>query len=84
MNKGIASNPIIHRFASSKGGKVTGKKGLATLSEERRKEIAIMGGKSYHEYRGRQKKAEAAADIRIADIADLDGIFRDINEQIQE
>jgi len=82
MNKGIASNPIIHRFASQKGGKVTGKKGLATLSEERRKEIAIMGGKAHHEYRGRQKKPEATTDISIADIADLDGILGNVDEQV--
>lgn len=44
-NKGIATHPIIHKFASSKGGRVRVPKGLAMLSEERRREIAIMGGK---------------------------------------
>ncbi len=46
VNKGIASNPIIHKYASSKGGKRRVPKGLAKLSPERRKEIAAMGGKA--------------------------------------
>jgi hypothetical protein len=49
VNKGIASNPIIHKFASSKGGKRRVPKGLAKLSPERRKEIAAMGGKKKYE-----------------------------------
>lgn len=48
VNRGIASNPIIHKFASSKGGKRRVKKGLGVLSPERRSEIARMGGKARH------------------------------------
>ena len=43
-NKGIASNPIIHKFASSKGGKVRTKKGLGAMSPEKRREIQSLGG----------------------------------------
>ncbi len=51
VNKGFASNPIIHKFLSAKGGRVRKKKGLATLSPERRREIASLGGKAKHENR---------------------------------
>ena len=47
-NKGFASNPIIHKFLSSKGGKVRKPKGLAKLPPERRREIAAMGGRAKH------------------------------------
>jgi Stress-induced bacterial acidophilic repeat motif len=39
-------NPIIHKFISSKGGKVRTKKGLAAMTPEKRKAIASMGGKA--------------------------------------
>lgn len=45
-NRGFASNPILHKFISVKGGKVRTEKGLAKLSPERRREIASMGGKA--------------------------------------
>lgn len=37
---------VVHRAASSKGGRVRKPKGLALLSPERRKEIASKGGKA--------------------------------------
>lgn len=45
VNLGFATNPIIHKFLSAKGGRVRKPKGLAKLSPERRREIAILGGR---------------------------------------
>lgn len=45
VNKGLATNPILHKYISAKGGRVKKPKGLAKLSIERRREIASMGGK---------------------------------------
>lgn len=36
---------IVHRAASSKGGKIRTKKGLAAMSPEKRREIQSKGGK---------------------------------------
>jgi hypothetical protein len=49
-NQGFASSkytPEKKRAAQSRGGKATGvKKGFAAMSPERRREVAIKGGKS--------------------------------------
>jgi hypothetical protein len=58
-NKGIATNPIIHKFASAKGGRVKTKKGLAKLSPERRGEIASLGGKAKNENRNTRSDSSA-------------------------
>ena len=78
-NKGIASNPIIHKFASSKGGKVRTKKGLATLSPERRREIAVLGGKTSADRRRRE--AEQGSQDSSMERHQIPG---DIDEQVQE
>ena len=41
--------PVVHRAASSKGGRVKTDKGLALLTPEDRKRIAVLGGKARHE-----------------------------------
>ena len=74
-NKGIASNPIIHKFASSKGGKVRTKKGLAKLSPERRREIAVLGGKA-SAYRRRCEAEQGSQDSSMEEHwvpGDIDG-----------
>ena len=78
-NKGIASNPIIHKFASSKGGKVRTKKGLATLSPERRREIAALGGKTSADRRRRGAK-QGSQDSSV----ERHQIPGDIDEEVQE
>ena len=78
-NKGIASNPIIHKFASSKGGKVRTKKGLATLSPERRREIAVLGGKA--SANKRRREAEQGSQDSSMEEHWVPG---DIDEQVQE
>jgi general stress protein YciG len=49
-NQGFASSKYpydIRRAAQSRGGKATGvKKGFAAMSPERRREVAIKGGKA--------------------------------------
>lgn len=39
---------VVHRAASSKGGKIRGRKGLAAMSPEKRREIQSKGGKARH------------------------------------
>ena len=78
-NKGIASNPIIHKFASSKGGKVRTKKGLAKLSPERRREIAVLGGKT--SANRRRREAEQGSQDSSVERYRIPG---DIDEQVQE
>lgn len=52
------ANPIIHKFASSKGGKRKVPKGTAKLSPERRKEIASMGGKAKYANRSKELQSD--------------------------
>lgn len=77
LNKGIASNPVIHKFASAKGGRRKVPKGLARLPAERRKEIASMGGYAKRDNKG-NKQIQEGEDTRIGDL-DLEGIYRDID-----
>ena len=37
---------VVHRAASSKGGKMRGRKGIAAMSPEKRREIQSKGGKA--------------------------------------
>lgn len=53
------ANPIIHKFASAKGGRVRVKKGIAKLSPERRREIASLGGKAKSENRNTRANAQS-------------------------
>lgn len=39
---------VVHKAASSKGGKIRGRKGLAAMSPEKRREIQSKGGKARH------------------------------------
>lgn len=45
---------IVHEQASAKGGRVQKRKGLATLSDERKKEIATLGGKARYANKSRK------------------------------
>lgn len=68
---------VVRKAAQSKGGKVRTKKGLATLSPERRREIAAMGGRVHAKgpsKRRIQKEAENRSDPREL----VDEIFRDL------
>jgi len=72
--------PIVHQRASSKGGLWRKKKGLASLTPERRKQIASMGGTQNAENHknsegAKQTKAGQGDDSpRLADIlGTLDG-----------
>ena len=82
-NKGIASNPIIHKFASSKGGKVRTKKGLATLSPERRREIASLGGTTSANRR-RDKARQDQANSSMEEAGAMARIPGNVDEQVQE
>lgn len=66
---------VVHRAASSKGGKVRKAKGLAMLSPEKRREIASMGGKAKHENRNQKgaKQTEASGGVNSPKLADLLG-----------
>ena len=77
-NKGFASNPIIHKFASAKGGRRKVKKGLAALPPERRKEIASMGGVAKRDNKGKKERPEGDRP-RLGDY-DLEGILGNIDE----
>lgn len=47
--KGFAAmHPIIHKFASAKGGKAKVPKGFALMPPERRKEVWASGGRAKH------------------------------------
>ncbi len=71
-NKGFASNPIIHKFASSKGGKVRTKKGLGSMPIEKRRAIQSLGGKQSANNRRNgvvKSKKDTSGDIpNLADI----------------
>lgn len=75
-NKGIASNPIIHKFASAKGGRRKVPKGLARLPEERRREIASMGGLAKRDSKRSEERPEGDSP-RLGDL-DLEGILGDV------
>jgi hypothetical protein len=69
---------VVHEAASRKGGKVRVKKGLASLSPERRKEIATMGGKArVNRDTESSKQKEASGDSQRQRLADILG---DIDE----
>lgn len=57
---------IEHEAASRKGGRIRVDKGLARLPEDRRREIASMGGRKKHENirEGRVQAKESQGDIR--------------------
>lgn len=64
---------IVHKAASAKGGRVKKTKGIGSLSPERRREIAAMGGKAKYANRdnqgAKQSKADRSDDSqRLADI----------------
>lgn len=65
--------PIMRERAGSKGGSVRTRKGLATLSPERLKEITSMGGKASADKRRQAKEQGKAAgsqmgETRLADV----------------
>lgn len=71
-------NEIVHRFASAKGGRARKKKGLASLSAERRREIASLGGKTSAKNRSGKgteqgKEGGGESGINLADVlGDID------------
>jgi len=79
-NKGIASNPLIHKFASSKGGRARVSKGLAKLPPERRQEIASMGGHARHDNRNKETVSPPENYTGITDIG-VDGISGALDEE---
>ena len=80
INKGFASNPVIHQFLSSKGGRVRTPKGLAKLDPERRREIASMGGKQKNENNSNRRASQSSEEnTSIADL-DLARVLGDLGE----
>lgn len=72
---------IVHEAASRKGGKLKIRKGLGSMSEEKRKQIASMGGKARHanKDRGTEDKGKKAGSTmgtpRLADVlGDIDDL----------
>lgn len=65
-------NKYVHGAASSKGGGVRKKKGLAALSPEHRRYIAAMGGKKKHDNKrnqvGKNETPERGDSPNLADI----------------
>lgn len=63
--------PVVHKAASSKGGKVKVPKGLAKLPPEQRKQIAAKGGhaKANRSNTDKQVKENRSGDSqRLADV----------------
>lgn len=65
---------IVHKMASAKGGRVRKPKGLALLPEEKRKEIASMGGHA-NANKNHRPESEDVSDSSEASVN---------NEQVQE
>ena len=55
---------VVHKAASSKGGKIRGRKGLAAMSPEKRREIQSKGGKARHE----DNDNKAAKQRKVVDV----------------
>lgn len=70
---------IIHKAASSKGGKIRGKKGLAAMSPEKRREIQSKGGKARHVNNNRTKAEQTPKDTSKG-ISILETILGDLDE----
>lgn len=70
---------VVHKAASAKGGRVRKAKGLATLSPERRKEIASMGGKAKHGNRS-EKGAKQTQENRSGNREQLADILGALDE----
>jgi len=75
--------PIVHEAASRKGGRVQTRKGLATLSDERKKEIATLGGKVKYDNSRRTTKSQGEESTSYSPprVADIPGV---LDEQVQE
>lgn len=69
---------IVHIAASRKGGKIRKTKGLGSLSPERRREIASMGGRAKHENRSRQGSIKKEASTHKSEASILAEIYTDI------
>ena len=74
---------IVHEQASAKGGRVQKRKGLATLSDERKKEIATLGGKARYANKSRKgtKQTQDYQGDSGARLADIPGA---LDEQVQK